>query len=212
MSDDPFLRELDDLIARTLADGVDAGRVDTTLGVAPLLATALKKELEAAEEAALWLVAEGDLEVKLALMRQCGDEAKHYRLVEKRLRELGAPIPSPDEGGKSPMFAYLAELPSTIERVAAGPYAREALAKAQNEAFIAHCEARGDHETAALYRDVIQPDELHHHRMGRTLLARLCVTDEDRRKARAAVERTLAIGGTIREKARARGIVNAPGC
>ena len=53
-----------------------------------LLATALKKELEASEEAALWMTREDDVEVKLALARQCGDEAKHYRLIEARLADI----------------------------------------------------------------------------------------------------------------------------
>jgi len=127
----------------------------------------LKKELEAAEEAAGWLVTETDLEVKLALMRQCGDEAKHYRLIEKRLEALGVDVRklAPLASGYSPMFTYLMGLGSTVERIAAGPFAREALAKILNDAFIELCEARGDVETAALYRDVIQPDEAHHHEL-----------------------------------------------
>src|SRR5580700_7081848 len=169
-----FLEELD----RTIRERLDRLGEAAILAPAPdlaisaLLGTALKKELEASEEAALWLVAEPDVEVKLALARQCGDEAKHYRLIEGRLRELGVDPAAlaPPAGSESPMFAYLKGLGTTVERVAAGPFTREAIAEVQNRVFIDLCEARGDRETARLYREVIQPDEGHHHAMGRRLL------------------------------------------
>jgi hypothetical protein len=111
------------------------------------------------------------------------------------------------------MYAFLEALPTTVERIAAGPFAREALALVHNEVFIAYCEAAGDAETARLYRDVIQPDEAHHHAMGRKLLARLATTAEAQAKARAAAERTLSIAGELQEIARLKkGIAKAPGC
>ncbi len=214
-----FVKELDALVAARLeriAEAASTGEPAPEWTVPRLLALALKKELEAAEEAALWIASEADVEVKLALARQCGDEAKHYRLIEERLRELGADAasrPSPLDGGRTPMFAYLEGLKTTVERVAAGPFAREALARVHNEAFIAYCEAQGDAGTARLYRDVIQPDEGHHHAMGRKLLARLATTDADRDLARAAAARTLDIAGELQELARLKkGICRAPGC
>jgi hypothetical protein len=213
-----FLEELDLSVKSALAQLGEAsasGEPAPEVGVAQLLATALRKELEASEEAALWMTREDDIEVKLALARQCGDEARHYRLIEARLRELGVD-PSglrPMEGGPSPMFRYLAGLGSTVERVAAGQFTREALAQVHNAIFIAYCEARGDEATARLYRDVIQPDEGHHHEMGRRILARLAVTDEAQSLARAASAKTLAIAGEIQEMARLKkGISRAPGC
>src|ERR687888_929157 len=53
-----------------------------------LLKIALKNELEATELAARWLVSTADVDIKLALARQAGDEAKHYRLIAEHLREL----------------------------------------------------------------------------------------------------------------------------
>lgn len=218
MNGDEFVRDLDDEVKAALARIGDAGRQaapSEAHGVASLLATALKKELEAAEEAAVWLVTERDLEVKLALMRQCGDEAKHYRLVEDRLRALGVDVAKIDPlaEGRSPMYAFLEALPTTVERIAAGPFAREALAQVHNEAFIAYCEAASDAETARLYRDVIQPDEAHHHAMGRKLLAKLATTAEAQAKARAAAARTLTMAGELQEIARLKkGIAKAPGC
>jgi hypothetical protein len=218
MDPEAFLAELDRDVERTLgALGEAAGAAEPApqIGVPQLLVAALRKELEASEEAALWMTREGDVDVKLALARQCGDEAKHYRLIEARLRALGVDTAAlrPLEGGPTPMYAYLAGLETTVERVAAGPYAREALARVHNDIFIAYCEAHGDAETARLYREVIQPDEGHHHEAGRRLLGRLAVTDEDQARARAASARTLVIAGELQEMARLKkGIARAPGC
>jgi len=213
-----FVRELDGMVAARL-DALRAAALSSEpapeLGVKELLASALKKELEASEEAAMWMARETDVDVKLALARQCGDEAKHYRLIEQRLRELGAD-PSkmqPLSEGYSPMYAFLAALETTVERVAAGPFAREALAKVTNQVFIEFCESRQDHATARLYRDVIQPDEAHHHEMGRRLLERFAVTEEDQKRARRAVDRTLEIASELQELVRLKkGIARAPGC
>jgi hypothetical protein len=218
MNTDAFLAELDATVRATLeglGTAAAAGEPGPDIGIPELLVVALKKELEASEEAALWMTREDDVDVKLALARQCGDEAKHYRLIEGRLRELGVDpatrrlaVDPP-----SPMFRFLADLGTTVERVAAGQFTREALAGVHNRVFIDYCEAKGDRETAALYRDVIQPDEVHHHDMGRKLLARLAVTEEAQVLARAASARTLAIAGEIQEMVRLKkGIARAPGC
>jgi hypothetical protein len=218
MNVDAFLAELDGAVQASLADlGASAAAAEPgpDVGITQLLVVALKKELEASDEAALWMTRETDVDVKLALARQCGDEAKHYRLIEGRLRELGVdPVAlRPAVDPPTPMFRFLADLGTTVERVAAGQFTREALAEVHNRVFIEYCEAKGDAKTAALYRDVIQPDEGHHHAMGRTLLARLAVTDEAQALARAASAKTLAIAGELQEMARLKkGIARAPGC
>lgn len=218
MQIDAFLAELDESVrtALTLIGEASAtGEPGPDVGIAELLMVALKKELEASEEAALWMTRETDIDVKLALARQCGDEAKHYRLIEVRLRELGVdPVARRVAvDPPTPMFRFLTELETSVERVAAGQFTREALAEIQNRVFIELCEARGDKETARLYRDVIQPDEAHHHAMGRKLLAKLAVTDESQGLARAASAKTLSIASELQEMARLkRGIARAPGC
>jgi bacterioferritin (cytochrome b1) len=218
METDRFLEELDRAVHSALADlgeAAAAAEPAAEVGVADLLATALKKELEASEEAALWMTREEDVEVKLAFARQCGDEAKHYRLIEARLREIGVDPSAlrPAAGGSSPMFQFLAGLSTTVERIAAGQFTREALALEHNRVFIAYCEAKGDPDTARLYREVIQPDEEHHHEMGRKLLRRLAATGEAQAEARAAAVKTLAIAGEIQEMMRLKkGIARAPGC
>ncbi len=213
-----FVRELESEVQAAIARigaASAAGAPAAGVSIAKLLEVALKNELEASEEAAAWMTSERDVEVKLALARQCGDEAKHYRLIEARLRALGVDVAAIDPlaGGPSPVYSLLRGLETTVERIAAGPFAREALAQVRNEVFIAYCRAEGDEETALLYEETIQPDEAHHHRLGRTLLVRLATDDAARASARAAALRTLELAEELQEIARLKkGIARAPGC
>ena len=189
--------------------------VDGPLNVPNLLKVALKNEIEATEIAARWLVTSDDVQVKLALARQVGDEAKHYRLIADRLRQLGidASTIDPLAAGYGPLFAYLDTLTSTVERIAAGQFTREAIAVVKNRQFIDFCERVGDRETAALYRDTIEPDERYHHELGRRLLLRLATTPEAQAAARRAARRTLELADELQRKALATaGIHHAPGC
>lgn len=214
---DAFLAELDGLLQGALARIGESAKAPPgpRVGVKELLLVALKNELEASEEAAMWLVGERDAELKLGLARQCGDEARHYRLVAERLRELGVDLAGfdPLASGHSPMFRYLKSLALPAERIAAGPFAREALAQVRNEVFAEFCEAQGDAATARLYREVIGPDEAFHHDLGRRMLRRYAVTAEDQDLARRAVARTLQLAEELQETARLKqGISSAPGC
>jgi hypothetical protein len=189
--------------------------VDGPLNVPNLLKVALKNEIEATEIAARWLVTSDDVQVKLALARQVGDEAKHYRLIADRLRHLGIDTSTLDPlaSGYGPLFKYLDTLASTVERVAAGQFTREAIAVVKNRQFIEFCERVGDRETAALYRDTIEPDERYHHELGRRLLMRLAITPEAQAAARRAARRTLELADELQRKALATsGIHHAPGC
>lgn len=182
--------------------------------VTKLLELALKNEIEATECAAAWLPSTPEIRVKLALARQAGDEAKHYRLIESRLHSLGVDTTAldPFATGRSPLLGYLLSIEGTCARVAAGQFTREALALVRNEAFITFCRAQGDEETARLYEDVIQPDEQHHHDLGRRLLLELAIDDACQQAARAASARVLALAEEIQEIARLKGITRAPGC
>jgi len=189
--------------------------IDGPLNVPNLLKVALKNEIEATEIAARWLVTSDDVAVKLALARQVGDEAKHYRLIADRLRQLGvdAGALDPLAGGYGPLFKYLDTLTTTVERIAAGQFTREAIAVVKNRQFIEFCERVGDAATAALYRDTIEPDERYHHELGRHLLLRLATTPESQAAATAAARRTLALAEELQKKALATaGIHHAPGC
>ena len=152
-----------------LADLSRAGETPETLTVPRLLRVALKNEFEASELAAIWMASTTELDIKLALARQVGDEARHYRLIAERLTSLGIDVKGidPREGGYSPLFEYLVSLEGAVARVAAGQFTREGIALVRNQCFIEFCESAGDQETASLYRDIIQPDERHHHEAGR---------------------------------------------
>jgi hypothetical protein len=208
-------RENDALLARLAPDATLEPEVDGALNVPNLLKVALKNEIEATEIAARWLVATPEADVKLAFARQVGDEAKHYRLIAERLRALGFDPDGIDPLAKGfgPLFTYLDSLTTTVERVAAGQFTREAIAVVKNRQFIEFCERAGDTETAALYRDVIEPDERYHHDLGRRLLLRLAVTEDAQAAARGAARQTLALAEELQVKALATaGIHHAPGC
>lgn len=193
----------------------EAGDAPQELTVERLLRIALKNELEATEVAAIWMTSTTELDAKLAFARQVGDEARHYRLIVERLKALGVDADhiDPREGGYSPLFEYLRQLQSTTARVAAGQFTREGIALVRNQCFIDFCEGRGDRETASLYRDNIQPDEQHHHELGRMLVSRYAVTENEQQVARQAAQRTLELAEEIQEMARLKaGITRAPGC
>jgi 1,2-phenylacetyl-CoA epoxidase catalytic subunit len=210
-----FLAELDAQNGEALGRiGASAAREPGgEVTVARLLMLALKNEMEATECAAGWIPTTAEIDVKLALARQAGDEAKHYRLIEKRLAELGVDTAAFDPGPRSQMLEYLTSLTTTVERVAAGQFTREALAVVRNDEFVRFCISRGDPATAALYRDVIQPDERHHHELGRQLLARLALSDAAQKAARSSAQRTLQLAEELQEIARMKlGVSRAPGC
>jgi uncharacterized ferritin-like protein (DUF455 family) len=219
MTAEEFVRSLDaenqSLLGRLAPDDTLKPEVEGELTVRNLLKVALKNEIEATEIAARWLVTTDDVEVKLAFARQVGDEAKHYRLIADRLRALGFAPHSfdPLAKGYGPLFNYLDGLKTTVERVAAGQFTREAIAVVKNRQFIDFCEAAGDRETAAMYRDVIEPDERYHHDLGRRLLLRLAITAEAQAAATRAARSTLELADELQRAALATaGIHHAPGC
>jgi uncharacterized ferritin-like protein (DUF455 family) len=219
MTAEEFVARLDAdnqrLLSRLAPDDTLTPEIEGDLNVLNLLKVALKNEIEATEIAARWLVTTDDLPVKLAFARQVGDEAKHYRMIAERLRALGFDGAGfdPLAKGYGPLFSYLMTLTTTVERVAAGQFTREAIAVVKNRQFIEFCEHAGDRETAAMYRDVIEPDERYHHELGRRLLLRLATTPEAQAAARRAARRTLELADELQRKALATaGIHHAPGC
>ncbi len=126
------------LLAQLEPDDTLKPEVQGALNVPNLLKVALKNEVEATEIAARWLVATDDVFVKMAFARQAGDEAKHYRMIAERLRQLGFDPTTIDPlaTGFGPLFKYLDGLTTTVERVAAGQFTREAIAVVKNRQFI----------------------------------------------------------------------------
>ena len=190
-------------------------RVSDRSEIVRRLKMALKSELEASEVAALWLPTTPEIEVKLALARQVGDEAKHYRLIEQHLTGMGTDLSgfNPAADGYGPMFQLLAGLKTTVERIGAAQFTRESLALKKNEQFIEFCDAAGDKATAKLYREEIQPDEEWHVRLGQTVLEKYAVTPELQAQARKAVEAVLDLAVKIQTKQlKEMKISHAPGC
>lgn len=181
--------------AREALEAESQGKVE----IVTLLKAALRSEVEAAELGGHCLPTTPELDAKSAFAQQCGDEMKHYRLIVARLAELGQDVSNDDPlaEGYSPLYLYVKGLKTTVERIAAGPFAREAIAKVRNEQFIELCEQMGDTGTARLYRDLIQPEEVHHHELGRKVLERLCTTPELQRLAAEAARNTLAIADEL---------------
>jgi hypothetical protein len=194
-----LVAEMHQLFARLGEQGALEAESEGRVEVVTLLELALKSEVEAAELAGFFLPTTPELDAKMVFARQCGDEMKHYHLICERLRQLGRDPGAVDPlaGGYSPLYHYVKALRTTVERVAAGPFAREAIAEVRNAQFIALCERVGDEGTAKLYRDVIQPEEVLHHRLGRELLEKYCTTPELQAAAATAARATLAIADEL---------------
>jgi len=198
-----------DLIKEPVSTAVDRSEVVRRLKMA------LKNELEASEIAAIWIPTTPEVDVKLALARQVGDEAKHYRLIEEHLEKTGVDLTGfdPTAGGYGPMFQLLSGFNTTVERIGAAQFTRESLALKKNEQFIEFCEAAGDNVTAGLYREQIQPDEQWHVHLGRTVLEKYANTADLQQKARKAVESVLDLAVKIQNKQlKELKISHAPGC
>jgi rubrerythrin len=181
---------------RETLESESAGRLE----IPTLLKLALTGELEASELAGYWMPTTPELDAKRVLAEQCGDEMRHYELIARRLEELGEELSEfdPLAEGYSPLQQYLQGLNTTVERIAGGPFAREAIAEVRNAQFIEFCRAAGDDATADMYEKIIQPEEVGHHRMGRMILEKYAVTDEQQEAAAAAVRNTLAIADELR--------------
>jgi hypothetical protein len=209
-----FVDELTARSADRLAAIVAAGRGEVSGGDAKaLLQIALVNEISVSELAAGWVATTAEIDAKLAFARQAGDEAGHFQLVAERLRAHGFDVDAFVPPARNPLFQYLAGLEGTVERVAAGLFALEAIAYGVNENFIAFCRAMGDEETTRIYDDIIQPEEREHQAIGRALLAKYATTDDTRARATAAVDRVLEIATTTRAAMATKlGIACFPGC
>jgi hypothetical protein len=192
-----------------IASGTPKGEL-----LATLIKMALKNEIEAAEIAAEWVSTTPEVHAKLALARHAGDEARHYQLIEEKAGAMGIsldgfrPLDPP-----SPVLTYLRTLTTTPERIAAALVAREAMGGRRNVQFLAFLDRIGQRELAALYRDVINPDEDRHHHSGCTVLAELATAAETQQAARRAALGLLETGDRVRSNAlQSTGVPVIPGC
>jgi uncharacterized ferritin-like protein (DUF455 family) len=214
-----FVKEMDATLWQILSTrdaglsrlGEAASRADMSM----VLLAALRNEMEATEIAARWTVSTSEIDVKIAFAQQAGDEARHYQLIAERLVELGVDLAdySPVAPEYSKLFQYLESLTTTVERIAAAQFTREAIGYKSNELFIAFCEEFGDDVTATLYRESIQPDEKRHHEWGKELLARYANGTMEQELARKAILRTLELAEELRSLAAGKLLVETlPGC
>jgi hypothetical protein len=211
---------VDELAARShdrLLAMVAAGRAGAEAAEAKeakaLLQVALVNEISVSELAASWVGTTPEIDAKLAFARQAGDEAGHFQLVAERLRAHGFDLDAFAPPPQNPLFRYLAELGTTVERVAGGLFTLESIAYGVNENFIAFCRARGDAETVRLYEEIIQPEEREHQAIGRALLEKYATTDDARARANAVVDRVLEIAAAGRAATATRlGVACFPGC
>ena len=208
-----LLDEINALFARLGETETLESEAGGEVDVVTLLKLALKSELEASELAGFWMPTTPEVDAKMALALQCGDEMKHYGLISQRLTELGQDLTGfdPLADGHSPLYQYLRGLRTTVERIAAGPFASEAIAEVRNTQFVNFCRSVGDEETARLYAETIQPEEVHHHLLGREILEKYATTPELQELAAAAVRNTLAIADELSHlAAKTTGVHNIP--
>jgi hypothetical protein len=194
-----LVAEMDRVFAELGENDTLTTETSGSVDVVTLLRLALKSEMEASELAAIWLPSTPELDARLCLALQCGDEMKHYAAIRDRLLELGCDVGALDHPGegRSPLYHYLRGLSTTVERIAAGPFASEAIAQVRNAQFVRHCRAVGDVRTAELYEGLIQPEEAHHHHLGRQVLETYATTPELQELAMAATRNTLAIADEL---------------
>jgi 1,2-phenylacetyl-CoA epoxidase catalytic subunit len=208
-----LVEEMDQIFARLGETETLEAESEGNVDVVTLLRLALKSEIEASELAGFWLPTTPEVDAKMTLALQCGDEMKHYGMISRRLAELGADATDfdPLAEGHSPLYQYLRGLRTTVERIAAGPFASEAIAKVRNTQFVSFCRSVGDYDTARLYDETIQPEEFHHHHLGREFLEKHATTPELQELAASAVRNTLAIADELRNlAAKTTGIHNIP--
>jgi 1,2-phenylacetyl-CoA epoxidase catalytic subunit len=208
-----LVEEMDRLFARLGETETLESESDGEVDVVTLLRLALKSELEASELAGFWMPTTPEVDAKMALALQCGDEMKHYGMISQRLAELGEDLTDfdPLAEGHSPLYQYLRGLRTTVERIAAGPFASEAIAQVRNTQFVKFCRSVGDEGTARLYDLTIQPEEAHHHHLGREILEKYATTPELQELAASAVRNTLAIADELRNlAAKTTGVHNIP--
>jgi bacterioferritin (cytochrome b1) len=195
-----LVAEMEELFAQLGVHETLEAESDGQVEVNTLLKLALKSELEASELAAFWMPTTPEIDVKRLFAEQCGDEMKHYEMIQERLAELGEDMQSFNalEEGYSPLYHYLRGLRTTVERVAAGPFVCEAVAKVRNQQFIDFCRSAGDTGTARMYEAVIQPEEIHHHELAREVLERYCTTPHLQELAVTAARSSLAVADELR--------------
>jgi hypothetical protein len=128
------------------------------------------------------------IDVQLNLAKQALDEARHYKLLTKRLIDIGMaptffePIPEWIE-----LFSRHDRRETVLEKIAGMQFVGEGLTFVGNARFIERA-GQTDPQTVALYRDPIQRDETFHASWPKRAFARYATTAELQDRIRDAVE------------------------
>ncbi|MBI3089224.1 MAG: hypothetical protein HYY96_01035 [Candidatus Tectomicrobia bacterium] len=167
-------------------------------------------ELRQAEGVANWITTTPEFEMKLAFLRQVGDEIKHYQAEAALLREFGIDI---REYQTVPewvdYFNWLQILPSTVERVAThlvqehfGGDGQMRLSQMRNPAYARIME---------VFRDVVVPDEKFHMTLGPKAILQYATDERTQEMAYAAFQEGMrrAIRTELRFKERKEALARA---
>jgi hypothetical protein len=168
---------------------------------ADLLRLEMKNVIESIEVSAMWLAESDSLDVKLALAARNGDGARHCGAISERLAALGIDKADYDArfGGYSKLFAFFRSLQTVEEQAAAGAVTLKAYAIDRLNLNASHCEAKGDTETAGLFRDLLVRDEQSHRDIGRRMLVETATAEESQARARRSAFRTIELLGELQD-------------
>ena len=85
------------------------------------------------------------------------------------------------------------------EQAAAGAVTLKAYAIDRLNLNASHCEAKGDSETAALFRETLIRDEQNHRDIGRRMLVETATAEESQARARRSAFRTIELLGELQD-------------
>lgn len=126
-----------------------------------------------------------DIPLKILLSKQIGDEGRHARLIDGRIRAYGSSTKDYSPPAEQLEFAdLLLSFQYPEEFFAAEQLTIETQSVRRNELAI----GRFDHETSHMFEHKINPDERFHVKIGYIGLQRYAVTQAAQDRARRAVE------------------------
>lgn len=180
-----FVDRLTDDVDRFMAEhGLDDSRFDEELTPDQMrngLYTRIDAELATGDIARRMAEQVDDDELFIQLSKQVEDEVKHARLLGQRLRDLGGhPAECFDRADElSRQFWDEVSGRGLIETTAMLQVGAERMARFRHPNEVHYY----DDETAAIYEDVITPDEMFHAQIGVNLLRTYCTDEATQREA-----------------------------
>jgi hypothetical protein len=186
---------------RRLAGEYMAMLAKESLQVIDAVKLEMRLVIEAIEVSALWLADSDNLQAKLALAAECGDNARKFEILSGRLTGLDVPLGTfdPRHAGYSKLFAFFRSLQSPEERASAGGVTMRSVNLARMDAVSTWCLERGDAETARVLREEVMPEEQRYLDAGRQGVVLAATNEECQARARRSSYRTLELVAEINE-------------